>query len=314
MKNILKSLAMLFFLSILVVPTAAHAAAPDMERVKMLMIGDRVVDIAYNLGVVPELIVVKCGGTKLDRYKAWQVEKLSCPGKFTLNREAMPGIILKKGINRIISDKSPQTCTEGRQKNQDQSFVPEHKDLTVDYVDFSEGFEPGVRSLAKLLGKEAQGEKLIKRYNQEMAEVEGRIPKEKINKKVLVLNGIYQPATGKTFMQMESKGGYGEMYFLNRLGCENVAAVLGIAQNGKKPYVTIRNLKRIKNTDVDLIVATGDTYAVQKFLHDQVKKDPGTAEIAAVKNMAVFSLPLYDGGSPLDYPEIMKRWLEALAN
>ncbi|MFH1139630.1 MAG: ABC transporter substrate-binding protein [Pseudomonadota bacterium] len=312
MKNHLKSIALLFFLAVTIVFSVPFAHAVD--RVNMVFIGDRVVDAAYHLGVVSDLVVVECDNPNLEKLRSLQVRKLSCPGKFSLKRDAMVEAILKQGVTRVICDKEPKSCSTGPKISQDQPFVPEHKDLKVEYIDFSEGLEPAIRNLAKSLNKEAEGEKLIERYNQEAAVVEKNIPKEKIGKKVLVLNGVYQPATGKTFVQMESKGGYGEMFFLDRLGCENVTSTLGIAQTGNKPYVTVRNLKSLKGTQVDLIVSTGDTYAVQKFLYDQLKQDPGLAGMPALKNMAVFSLPIYNGGSPLEYPENLNRWLAALTN
>jgi hypothetical protein len=33
---------------------------PALEKIKVIIIGDRLVDIAYNLGVVPEAMSVRC--------------------------------------------------------------------------------------------------------------------------------------------------------------------------------------------------------------------------------------------------------------
>jgi len=64
----------------------------------------------------------------------------------------------------------------------------------------------------------------------------------------------------------------------------------------------------------DVIVMTGNAFAVQKALAVYAKKHPALADVKAVKNQAVYSLPFYIDSSVIEFPNILRQWAVALSD
>ncbi len=64
----------------------------------------------------------------------------------------------------------------------------------------------------------------------------------------------------------------------------------------------------------DVIVMTGNPFAVQKALAAAVKKNPALVNVPAIKNTAIYSLPFYADSSVIEYPAILRQWTDALLN
>ncbi len=79
-----------------------------------------------------------------------------------------------------------------------------------------------------------------------------------------------------------------------------------------KGHVSAGRLGGIDKANPDVIVATGNGFAVQLALHKAMKKNPALANIPAIKNGAVYSLPFYGDSSVLEYPQIFRQWSIAL--
>ncbi len=295
---------------------------PPPEKIPAIMIGDRVVDIAYHLGVLPAAMSVRGSLWPMASTLKTVSQILGCP-RFIVN--GMPTIVpdtaKKLGINRIIIEKHPNFCLYMPRVNP-VNVVPllKETDLTIEYVDFAQGLESAIRQTAKLLGRESKGEALIGRYNNEMATAKSGLPKAALGKKVIIFSGTYQASTGKSSLRVEAPGGYSDRFLLEPLGCVNVGNSFnpGNAKADKGHYPvrktkTGMTLAPLIVANPDVIIATGDALAVQKSLAYYLKVNPKLAEVTALKNAAVYSLPLYCDSSVLEYPAILSKWTAALS-
>ncbi|MDL1959429.1 MAG: ABC transporter substrate-binding protein [Deltaproteobacteria bacterium] len=288
------------------------------EKIKTIIIGDRVVDIAYNLGVIPEAMVVRCAMWPLckNRLKA-MIQPLGCPNCVTLKRKTIvPETAGKLGIKQIIIEKHPNYCLY-KPEVKPENVVPllAGKGLTIEYVDFSEGLESAIRQTAKLVGRESGADSLIESYNKAMVKAKGALPEKKPAKKVLIIAGVYQPQTGKTFLRVEMPGGYSDRFLLDPLGCINVGDALKRPKTKvDKGHFIIRKLDGLIKAKPDVIIMTGDAFAVQKVLSVQTKNYPNLAAVPAIRNQAIYSLPFYADSSVIEYPAILRQWTVALAD
>jgi len=287
------------------------------ERIKVIMVGDRLVDVAYNLGVLPEAMSVRCSLWPMCKKLLNASQVLGCP-KCIVDRipNIVPDTAKKRGIKRIIIEKHPNFCIY-KPMVKPANVIPllEEKDLTIEYVDFSQGLESAIRQTANLLGCQSKADTLIERYDKSLAKAKSGLPKAGLGKKVVIINGTYQNATGKTFLRVEMPGGYSDRFLLEPLGCINVGDVLK-SPNKKvnKGHFMIRKLDAIARAKPDIIVMTGDSFAVQKALTAAVKKNPALAQVSAIKNLAIYSLSFYADSSVIEYPYILRRWTSGFAN
>lgn len=63
----------------------------------------------------------------------------------------------------------------------------------------------------------------------------------------------------------------------------------------------------------DVIIITGDAFAVQQAFVDYKVVNPAFTQINAIRDMAVYALPAYVDSSVMEYPGILKKWAVALA-
>ena len=287
------------------------------EKIKAIIIGDRVIDIAYNLGVLPEAMSVRCSMWPMCKQLLNASQVLGCP-KCIVDRipNIVPDTAKKRGIKRIIIEKHPNFCIY-KPEVRPANVVPllKGKGLTIEYVDFSKGLESAIRQTAKLLGCQSKADALIERYNKALAKAKSSLPKAGLGKKVVIINGTYQGSTGKTFLRVEVPGGYSDRFLLRPLGCINVGkALIPVNKKINKGHFMIKKLDALIQAKPDVIVMTGNAFAVQKALSAQVKKDPALAEVPAIKNASVYNLIRYVDSSVIEYPAILRQWTAALAN
>jgi len=287
------------------------------KTMNVIMIGDRLVDVAYNLGVLPEAMSVRCSLWPMCKQLRNASQVLGCP-KCIVERipNIVPDTAKKRGITRIIIEKHPEFCIY-EPKVKPENVVPllAGKHLTIEYVDFSHGLELAIRRTAQLLGCESKAKALIERYHKPLAKAKNALPKTKLEKKVVIICGVYQQATGKTFRRVEAPGGYSDRFLLEPLGCVNVGYSLKSATTHvEKGHFLTRKLDALAKARPDVIVMTGDAFAVQKALCAEIRKHPALAELPAVKNHAIYNLPFYGDSSVIEYPAILRQWALALAN
>ena len=317
----LRTLALLFTLSfgLLLFFSQPAEAKPRIapEKIKVIMIGDRLVDVSFNLGVLPEAMSVRCSMWPMCKQLLNATQVLGCP-KCIVDRipNIVPDTAKKRGIKRIIIEKHPNFCIY-RPKVKPVNIVPllEGKGLTIEYVDFSQGLESAIRQTAKLLGCQSKADPLIKRYQKALAKAKNALPKAGLGKKVVIINGTYQGSTGKSFLRIEAAGGYSDQYLLEPLGCVNVGDVLK-SQNKKvnKGHFMIRKIDGLVKAKPDIIVMTGNVFAVQKALSRAMRRNPALADVPAIKDLAIYSLPFYGDSSVIEYPAILRQWTHALSN
>ena len=258
---------------------------------------------------------VRCSMWPMCKQLLSASQVLGCPKCIVdKNPTIVPDTAKKRGIKRIIIEKHPNFCIY-KPKVKPANVVPllEGKGLTIEYVDFSNGLESAIRQTAKLLGRQSKADALIDRYNKALAKAKKGLPREKLLKKVIIINGTYQDSTGKTFLRVEMPGGYSDRFLLDPLGCMNIGDVLK-SPNKKvdKGHFLIRKLDVLARTKPDVIVMTGNAFAVQKALAVAVKKDPAMANVPAVKDLAIYSLPFYGDSSVIEYPVILRQWTDAI--
>ena len=316
-----KALAFLFImvtgLVLLSSQTAEAKRKIAPEKIKVIMVGDRLVDVAFNLGVLPEAMSVRCSMWPMCKELINTSQILGCP-KCIVDKtpSIVPNTAKKRGIKRIIVEKHPNFCIyKPKVKPANVVSLLKGKGLTIEYVDFSNGLESAIRQTAKLVGCQSKADALIDRYNKALAKAKKGLPKAKLGKKVVIINGTYQSATGKTFLRIEMPGGYSDSFLLHPLGCVNVGDVLK-SENKKvdKGHFPIRKLDALLKAKPDVIVMTGNPFAVQKALAAAVKKNPALANVPAIKDTAIYSLPFYADSSVIEYPAILRQWTDALSN
>ena len=279
----------------LLAPRPAHASpvqAP--KRVEAVFVGDRLVDIAYNLGFVARGMSLRCSLWPACKELRNASQVLGCPRCIVKKTpRALPDFMRANGIKRLIIEKSPNFCIYAPDISPtNAAALVEGMDVDIRYVDFSRGLPEAIRQTAELLGVPDKGKELTAGYEKAYADAVAAIPQGGLGKRVVVLNGTFQPSTGKTFLRVEAPGGYADQYILAPLGCENVGA--GLYKQGatvSKGHVLVRGLKGLAQTRPDVIVMTGDPLGVQQALARAVEEHPELAEVPAVRDMAVYTLP-----------------------
>lgn len=297
--------------------------APPPEKIEAIIIGDRVLDIAYNLDVLPVAMSVRGSLWPLSSELKVGSQILGCPNNTTVkNKNAIPNALKKFGVKRVIVEKNDNFCIY-KTKVKPINIVPilEGLDVKVEFVDFNQGLESAIRQTAKLIGREDKADALIEEYNKNLAKAQAKLPKEKLGKKILILSGTYQQGTGKPMLRVEAPGGYSDQFFLEPMGCVNVGDSFkpadGKASKGHYPVSKKKSgpvLEPMLEAMPDIIVITGNAYAVQKILAGSVKNNPAFAEVPAIKNMAVYNLPFHIDSSVMEYPDMLRQWAMALSN
>ncbi len=320
-QTVLRNLTLLsiFSLGLLLFFSQPAEAKPRIapEKINVIMIGDRLVDVSFNLGVLPEAMSVRCSMWPMCKQLLNATQVLGCP-KCIVDRipDIVPDTAKKRGINRIIIEKHPNFCIY-KPKVKPANIVPllKGKGLTIEYVDFSQGLESAIRQTARLLGRQSKANALIERYQKALAKAKSCLPKAGLGNKVVIINGIYQGSTGKSFLRIEAAGGYSDRYLLEPLGCINVGDVLRPPKKKvNKGHFMVRKIDGLVKAKPDIIVITGDTFAVQKALSGAMSRNPALADVPAIKNLAIYSLPFYGDSSVIEYPAILRQWTGALSN
>ncbi len=316
--------ALMFFVSVMFPGNDCLAnmkAPPPQVAEDLIIVGDGVVDIAYNLGILPKAMSVR--GSMWEKAKKLKTSSqiLGCPNFITKNEEVVPDAIKKFGIKRLIMQKSTPLCIY-KPKVNPAKIVPliEKEGVKVEYVDFSKGLESAIQQTAKLLGCEDKAGPLFAKYTKKMAAVQKKIPAHPKGGKAVIINGTFQPSTGKVMLRVEAPGGYSDMFMLEKLGYTNAGDAFkpadGKSSKGHYPVKKNKNgvnLKPLLQANPDVIIITGDTLGAQKALAKNLAQNPEFAKIPAVKNLKIFALPRYVDSSLLEYPGMLIKWNAALA-
>lgn len=292
------------------------------ERIEAIIIGDRLVDVAYNLGVLPKAMAVRATLWPLTETFRGGSEILGCPGRVVKKPETVPDAAARLGVTRIIIEKNAEFCTYMPSVSPEKA-VPllEGKGLTVEFVDFNQGLEAAVRQTAKLLDREDRADKIIEEYAANLATAKDKTRAVQPGKKVLIMSGIMQKGTGKVTIQIEAPGGYTDRFILADMGATNVGDAFAVNNaTASKGYFTAPKRKHGAHLDPmladapDVIAIFGNAYAVQKALAVAARHNPALAQVPAIKNQAVYVLPQYVDSGVLEYPEALTLWADALGD
>lgn len=302
----------------LALPLSSAMASPAKvaKPLPVIMIGDRLVDTAHSLGVVPSAMAVRCALWPLCDTLKSSVQVLGCPNCL-LKKKAVPLFKYAKahGIKQVLIEKSSQFCEYMPDLELEEiGALLKAKGYDVKYVDFSQGLEKAVNQIAELTGTKDKAVKAMENYLKEMDKTRAFIASNTFVKKVVIIRGTYQAGSGKTFLRIEAPQGYADKFLLDPLGVKN-AGNLAVPK-GKavsKGHIQVRKLKGLIEAAPDAIIMTGDAMAVQKAICRAVKQTPALAEVPALRDHALFSLPGYVDGSVMEYPGILKQWADFLA-
>ncbi len=308
----------LFFVLNLFLPDFSALAAPPpaKKKVPVIMVGDRLVDAASSLGIIPSAMSVRCSMWPLCDTLKSTVQLLGCPsclGKKKLGPLLKYGS--KHGIKTVVIEKNNQFCEYlPNMRFEHIGNMLKTKGYKVIYVDFNNGLANALAHIADLFNVEDKVEEVLTAYKKAMKRTRDIIAKKKFVKNAVIINGIYQDETGKTFLRVEVPGGYSDKFLLNPLGVRNIGNLLvGKGKKALKGHVSVRKLKGLIKAAPEVIVMTGDTAAVQKALFKALKKNPELLKVPAIKSHAIFSLPAYIDSSVIEYPGILRKWADLLS-
>lgn len=294
------------------------------EKIDALMIGDRVVDIAFHLGALPAAMSVRgdywAFGRDLGRTT---VRNLGCPGCIVQkDPEAVPRALRETGIKRVLVERSekfdllkPARDPMNALPIIEKSGVVRDLGVNVEIVDFRDGLDTAILRVGEALGKTEAARELVKRRTEDLAEIRAKLPTAPTGVKVVVLNGTAQTDTGKAFTRVELPGGYSDTFLLRPLGLTDVGReFLSDGEKGDGGYLMIRSLEPLRRIKPDALVLTGDADAVQRVLAAAIRRDPGlVSEVPALRSGSVFALPAYMDSEVIEYPSVLRRWAAAFA-
>ena len=283
---------------------AIKTSNPGCETVSAIFISDKITEVAYRLGVVPVAYCARCGA-KLNKDLS-TVKRLGCYKtkvetvlkaadmykiKFALVEDAAPAIFKKKG---------------NWYKKYGEHL--KEKGYKVYRIDFSKGIPEAIVEIGKVLSKEEKAKELAGQYAERLEMTKRKIPATKVNKKILVLKGA-----GKRSVQVEAPGGYTDQFLLEPLGCVNVGdKVKSKDTKVIKCHFNLENWQAIVKAGPDIIVKCGNPYPVERGFAKALKKYPELSSVPAIKNHAVYTLPVYIDSSVTQYPMVLSTWIDAI--
>jgi hypothetical protein len=286
------------------------------EKADVIIIGDRLVDIAYNLGVLPAAMSVRCSLWPLCDTLKNATQILGCPNCLQ-KKKAKPMINFAKAhqIKNVIIEKGEPFCALVPELHPETiAQMLEEQGLSVTIVEYTHDLDKTVNRMAAILGKQDKAQTILDNYAKKLSTVMGNIEKKSFAKRVVILNGVFQASSGKSFLRVESPGGYADQFLLAALKSTNVGnEMVSPGKKSSKGQYSIRKLNRLAAAAPDAIVITGDGFAVQKALARALVQNPDLAGVPAIKNQAVYNLPGFIQSSLIEYPSILSKWAFVLA-
>ncbi|MGD9158811.1 MAG: ABC transporter substrate-binding protein [Desulfobacteraceae bacterium] len=284
------------------------------EQKKVIMVGDRLVDVAYNLGIIPSAMSVRCSLWSMCKEMQAAVPVLGCPNcLFKKKAKPLLDYAQKHGISLVLIEKSVRFCDYAPDIHLEElEPIIKKNNIEVRYVDFTKGLSEAVKQTASILDCPDLADKVISEYEKALNKTMEKMKGKKYPEKVVIIKGTYQAATGKTFLQVEVPGGYIDKFILSGMGSRNVGDILSGNKKATKGHVTFRKFDGLVKAAPDAIIITGDIASVQKAIANAVKNNKAIADVPAIKDMKVFGLPAYIDANVIEYPMILGKWTNTL--
>lgn len=265
------------------------------------MIGDRLVNVAFHLGVVPRAMSIRGDVWPFGRTLAQTSTMiLGCPHYIVAkDPEIVPRTLRETGIRRVLIEHTagfdrlkPFRDPMNAVAMLDESGVLDDLGVSVEIVAFGDGLEPAMRRIGTLLDRTEQAEALIRSHAAALEAAKASLPPAGSDTTVVVLDGVHQDATGKGFVQVELPGGYVDTFLLDPMGLTNAGgAFVEAGVQARHGFAMVGSLAPLKDIRPDVLALTGDADAIQRKLLAARLRDPAFAEIPAVASGAVFALP-----------------------
>lgn len=292
------------------------------ERVPIVMVGDRLVNVAWHLGVVPEAMSIRGDFWTFGRTLAKTTTTiLGCPNYIVKKHpEMVPQVLRETGIDTVLVEKTvpfdrikPQRDPMKLLPVLAKAGVADELGTKIEVIDFTGDLDAAIRQVGAALDREEAAEKLVAKRAEELEAVLDLLPLQGPIPRVVVLDGTFMRETGKAFVRVHLPGAYTDDFLLAPLGAENVGAAL--AKEGEKGFAMLPRLDKLAEVQPDVIVMTGDSDAVQRKLAEAVKRNPGmVTAVPALARNAVLSLPAYYDSEVIEYPAVLGRWATAFAS
>ncbi|SDF03698.1 ABC transporter substrate-binding protein [Rhodospira trueperi] len=317
-------------MALALVPMAATGAlaakmGPGMappERQPVVMVGDRLVNVAYHLGVIPQAMSIRGDIWDFGRTLARTSSMiLGCPNYIVAkDPDMVPRTLRESDIRRVLIEHTPG-FDRHKPVRDPMNLVPlleasdavEDLGVSVEVVDFSEGVAPAIRQIGTLIDRTEDAEALVATYEADLEAARAALPSAAPGTTVVILNGVHQDATGKGFVRVELPGGYADTFLLEPMGLTNAGR--GFVEAGaaaKHGFAMTGSLAPLADIHPDILVLTGDADAVQRKLRQAGARDPAFADIPAIADGAVFALPAYYDSNVIEYPAVLRRWAVTL--
>ena len=271
-----------------------------------IFIGDKVVDVCSAIGVYCKAMSTSTVPMIEERYPfSKQMECTLCiMGE---KRKLLYYTAKKLNINHIVLE-------ENASKPNPAAMADELTALgyTVDIINFNGPLQEAIRQAGAIFGREKIAEQRASQYEKEMAKALPLMP-QALNKRVLVLMGLSHKYLDNTYLLVETSGGDADKLILKPTGCFSVGDELAKGDKDGLGVTVIDNLSCLGAANPDIIALLGDPYIPQLAIKRQLAATPKLAEIPAIANQSIFHLPDCSPGAPVNIPNVMRRWAEALA-
>ncbi len=279
-----------------------------------VFIGDRILDIANTVGVMPKYAAARY--SQWPKSKSFKTQKLGCPNRvLRKQKQTIPNLIDNEGVKKIVIEDTGQYCLFVKDISLSEIYeIVKGKDVEITVFDFKDGNKKGIIELSKYLGKEKEGIALADKYEKEMAEAEASMKTVKKGKKVVVFK-CFLDKEDNLIVLAESPDFYTDRIFLNDFGAVNVSLKLNTKNDDySHGFFQVSDLTPLTKANPDIIILHGPDKG-KKRIKEEFKKlaksNEEFAKIPAIKNKAIAdSLPLYIGNDVADGPRMIKRWVK----
>jgi ABC-type Fe3+-hydroxamate transport system substrate-binding protein len=274
----------------------------------VIFIGDRVADVARALGCYPTAMI----GGQIPMIEkefpfARQLECVLCV--MGSKRKILLHAYKKMQIEYVVIENTKDSPNPA-------SIAPEleAQGLKVAVLDFTRGMEQAIHDAGRIFNMPKKAEKVASDYKVSLEQSLANLPQ--LGKRVVTLLGISNPQRSDSFLLAETPGGYIDSAVLGPLGCINAAGPMlsSTEETVMDGIQLLRSFTGLEEANPDVIALTGDPLVGQRALRSFVQKHPETAAtIPALKKLEIYALPHCCSANPMEYPQALALWKQALS-
>ncbi|MCE8438383.1 ABC transporter substrate-binding protein [Rhodovulum sulfidophilum] len=303
-------------LAALAAATPSLAIEADTQPTPGILIGDRLLNVATHLRIVPQAYSIRQTDSALDTL-------LESAGSLPLGTPAhlvdenpcaiLVGLLETEAPRIVVESSDPFDVTDPAQDPQrlmpliTQADLVEHMGTAIETVDFTIGADLAIFQIGEMFGRSAEAAALLDEREARIASVEALLPLDR-PMRATVLHGA---DGGDMAVTVERPGGPTDLALLDRIGVETVGAPTAVPDAGGAPMRV--DWHAIAAAEPDVIVATGDADQVRAALRHATASVPALSGIPAVAADAILPLPAYSDMDVVGYPYTLEAWTRAFS-